>query len=447
MAILKKIQIFVGLCLLAGQLTAQQPASLDWWQQARFGMFIHFGAYAVPARGEWVKNRETLTTEQYQKYIDTFNPVDYNPREWARLAKQAGMKYAVMTAKHHDGYCLFDSKLTDYKVGTYIKGRDLVREFLDAFRAEGLKVGLYYSVIDWQHPDYPHYGDPMHPQRDNEAYKGKKHNWDTYLTYMHGQVQELATQYGKLDVMWFDFSYGEMKGEKWKAKELVDMVRKNQPGILLNNRLLGDGTGKIGDANALGDFETPEQGVPDVPRRDDRGKIVPWETCLTLNNNWGYHATDQDWKSPELVIHTLVNCVSKSGNLLLNVGPDARGNIPPQSVAILHQVGEWMKLNGASIYGCGASDLPKPDWGRFTQQGKKLYAHVLHPNIGHINIKNYQDKVLKAKVLMNGAEAFVENTWWGDHSTNNVFINLKKPTYQHYNLPDPIDTVYEVLLK
>jgi alpha-L-fucosidase len=446
---MKKLICLCFLLCAVGAAASAQPAKTDlsWWQEARFGMFIHFGAYAVPARGEWVRNNERLTNEAYQRYVDMFNPTDYNPREWARLAKAAGMKYAVMTAKHHDGYCLFDSKLTDYTSAKYLKGRDLVREYLDAFRAEGLRVGLYYSVIDWHHPDYPHYGDQHHPQRDDEAFKGKQHRWDNYLQYLHGQVRELTTHYGKLDIMWFDFSYGQMKGEKWKAKELVDMVRKNQPGIILNNRLMGDGAGSLGDASALGDFETPEQGVPDEPRRDAQGQLAPWETCLTLNNNWGYHANDHDWKSPELVVHTLVNCVSKGGNLLLNVGPDARGQIPPQSVAILGEVGEWMKRNGASIYGCGPSPLPKPDWGRFTQRGNRLYAHLMHPHIGHINLKNHQDKVVDVRVLATGVEAFVEQSWWGEKSNNNVFINVKKPTYQHVAPPDPIDTVFEITLK
>ncbi|HZH63713.1 MAG TPA: alpha-L-fucosidase, partial [Flavisolibacter sp.] len=362
-------------------------------------------------------------------------------------AKDAGMKYAVMTAKHHDGYCLFDSKLTDYKSSSYLKGRDLVREFLDAFRAEGIKVGLYYSVIDWHHPDYPHYGDLIHPMRNNEAFKNVKHDWENYLKYMHGQIRELTTNYGKLDIMWFDFSYGEMKGDKWKAKELVQMVRKNQPGIILNNRLMGDGTGKIGDVNTLGDFETPEQGVPEAPNVNANGKIVPWETCLTLNNHWGYSATDYEWKSPELIIHTLVNCTSKGGNLLLNVGPDARGNIPSASIEILQEVGKWMKLNGESIYACGVAKMAKPDWGRFTQNGNKLYAHIMNPQLAHINLKNYQDKVVKARLLSDKTELYIENKWWGDTTTNNVFINIKKPTYQHYNLPGKINTVFEIELK
>lgn len=448
MTSLKKVFLFLFLGLTTTSVAQTSPPDkLSWWQEARFGMFIHFGAYAVPARGEWIRNRESLSTEQYQKYIEEFKPEDFDPKKWAKLAKQAGMKYAVMTAKHHDGFCLFDSKLTDYKISKYFNNRDLVKEYLDAFRAEGIKVGLYYSVIDWQHPDYPHFGDMIHPMRNNEAFKDKKHDFSNYIKYLHGQVEELTTKYGKIDVMWFDFSYGEMKGEKWKAKEMVSMVRKNQPHIILNNRLMGDGTGKIGDTDALGDFETPEQGVPEQPRREANGKIVPWETCLTLNNGWGYTAADNEWKSPELVIHTLVNCVSKGGNLLLNVGPDARGNIPTQSISILEEVGKWMALNNESIYGCGASELPKPDWGRFTQKGKKIYAHIMNAHIGHINLKNYHEKVKKARLLRDKTELFIENTWWGDPTKDNVFINIKKPTYQHYNLPDKINTVFEIELK
>jgi alpha-L-fucosidase len=283
--------------------------------------------------------------------------------------------------------------------------------------------------------------------RGAEKYRTAKHDWKTYLKYMHGQIQELTTQYGKLDIMWFDFSYGEMKGEKWKAKELVQMVRKNQPGIILNNRLSGDGTGRIGDADALGDFETPEQGVPDSIRLDSKGAPVAWETCLTLNNNWGYHSTDNEWKTPELIVHTLVNCVSKGGNLLLNVGPDGRGRIPEASANILRQVGAWMSRNGESIYGCSTAALPKPEWGRYTQKGKLLYAHVMHPHIGHINLKSLYGRVAAARLLRDKTEAYMEETWWGDHTKNNVFINVKKPTYMHYNLPDKINTVFEVELK
>ena len=206
-----------------------------WWREARFGMFIHFGAYAVPARGEWVQSNERLSVEQYRPYVESFRPVDFDARAWARLARAAGMKYAVMTAKHHDGFCLFDSALTDYKIGPRFGGRDLVREYLDAFRAEGLRVGLYYSLIDWHHPDYPNVGN--HPMRGDAEYGKTPRQWDRYLAYMHGQVEELVTRYGRLDVLWLDYSFDDYRGEKWGADRLVAMVRRHQPGILLNNRL------------------------------------------------------------------------------------------------------------------------------------------------------------------------------------------------------------------
>ncbi len=422
---------------------AERQKRTEWFMNARFGMFIHFGAYSIPARGEWVKSVEKMSNEQYQKFVDEFDPVDFDAKALAKLAKEAGMKYAVMTSRHHDGFCMFDSKVSDYKY----KKRDLVREFFDAFRNEGLKVGLYYSIIDWHHQDYPHYGDPRHPMRDNPEFRGAEHNWDRYLDFMHAQVEELVSNYGRIDILWLDFSYGEMSGEKWKARELVNMVRKHQPGIILNNRLGGDGVTSLGGDSAFGDFETPEQGIPDSGKVDEQGRAVPWEACLTLNNNWGFSKDDEQWKSPRLIIHTLVNCVSKNGNLLLNVGPDGNGNIPEESVCILKEVGKWMKQNSASIYNCGAADLPKPDWGRFTQNGKYLYAHLMHPKIGHINLKGFDGKVEKVTVLSDGSEAVTATQWWGDASKDNFFINIKAPTYRTYIMPDDIDTVFEITLK
>ena len=397
----------------------------QWWREARFGMFIHFGAYAVPARGEWVKSNERLTTEQYQKYVDEFNPADFDAKAWAKTAKAAGMKYAVLTAKHHDGFCMFDSKLTDYKLSKRFGGRDLVREYLDAFRAEGLRVGLYYSLIDWHHPDYPNVGN--HPLRDDKEYAKRQFNWDNYLKYMHGQVEELVKNYGKLDVMWFDYSFDEYSGEKWKANELVTMIRKYQPDIILDNRLTtneGSST-KQRMLKTVGDFESPEQGIPDAPLVDKYNNPLPWETCLTLNGGWGYTELDHNWKSPELIIHTLVNCVSKNGNLLLNVGPDARGNIPEESVEILTEVGKWMDKNGQSVYGCGASGLAKPDWGRYTQKGNTIYAHWLYPNLGQLNAKGVDgEQVKNVYLLKSGAELSYQKTWWGNTETGNFFITV-----------------------
>ncbi len=210
---------------------------VEWYQHDRFGMFIHWGLYAIPARGEWVRSTEEMPEDDYLPFFEEFNPVDYDPSKWAKAAKEAGMKYAVLTAKHHDGFCLFDSKLTDFKSTNTKAGRDLVREYLEAFRAEGLKVGLYYSLLDWHHPDYPHYGDWHHPMRNCEAETNEGRDFERYLAYLHGQVKELCTEYGKLDVMWFDFSYGDMTGEKWHAEELVKMIRTYQPDVIIDNRL------------------------------------------------------------------------------------------------------------------------------------------------------------------------------------------------------------------
>lgn len=303
----------------------------EWFLQDRFGMFIHWGLYSIPARGEWIMTNEKMSKEEYKIYFDEFNPINYDPKSWAKAAKNAGMKYAVMTAKHHDGFCLFDSKLTDYKSTNTKAKRDLIKEYVKAFRAEGLKVGLYYSIIDWHHKDFPHYGDRHHPMRDNEEFKDVDHNFENYLEYMHGQVRELCTNYGKIDILWFDFSYDDMVGERWKATELINMVRSLQPNVIIDNRLeaSGENSGSIRTKNPsffAGDFASPEQIIPPEGIVDEDGNSIPWEACITMNNHWGYSSTDKNFKSAKMIIRKLVECVSKNGNLLLNVGPNAKGH-------------------------------------------------------------------------------------------------------------------------
>jgi alpha-L-fucosidase len=446
---MKKIKMIVILLFLSVVAFSQNSPNYNelmnrtqWWRDARFGMFIHFGAYSVPARGEWVKSNEKMTTGQYQKYVDVFNPVDFDAKKWAKIAKQAGMKYAVLTAKHHDGFCLFDSKLTDYKLSKQFNGRDLVREFLDAFRAEGLKVGLYYSIIDWHHNDYPNVGN--HPQAGNPEWDKKTYNWDNYLKYMFGQIEELIRDYGKIDIMWFDYSFDDYVGEKWKATELLKMCRKYQPEMITDNRLDGSGDNY---SLTFGDFITPEQAIPETSIKDVNGRILPWETCLTLNNHWGYCETDNDWKPSEVIIRSLVDCVSKNGNLLLNVGPDGKGNIPKQSIEILTEVGDWMQKNGESIYGCGQSDLTKPDWGYFTQKGNNLFAHWCYPKIGPINVKGISKRVKMTTLLSTGTELAVSRKWWGYTGVDDWFINLAYPIQHTYLLPDKADAVVKIELK
>ena len=421
---------------------------VEWFKRARFGMFIHWGLYAVPARGEWVRSVERISVEDYQQYFDEFNPVDYDPRKWARACKQAGMQYAVLTAKHHDGFCLFDSKLTDYN-SVKCCGRDLVREYLDAFRAEGIRVGLYYSIIDWHHPDFPHDGDKQHPMRDNPAYKDYKYDFDKYLEYMHGQIKELCTNYGKIDIFWFDFSYDDMRGEKWKATELVRMIRSYQPDVLMDNRLevSGEGFGSLATQNPTeycGDFVSPEQIIPPEGVVDDMGKPVVWESCITMNNNWGYNSRDNHFKTADIVIKKLVECVSKGGNMLINVGPDARGNIPAQSLEIREKVGNWMHANGEAIYNCGRSELPRPDYGRITQNGKDIYFHVNEPQIGFVPLVGIKAEDVKCiRLLKDGSEMKIERNWMTGNYPDIVFVSFGEDP----QLPDPIDTVIKVELK
>lgn len=423
-----------------------------WFNEARFGMFIHWGLYAIPARGEWLRARERMSHEDYMTYFNEFTADHYDPREWARLAKKAGMRYAVLTAKHHDGFCLWDTKLTDFKSTNSPAKRDLVQEFLDAFRAEGIKVGLYFSIIDWKHEDFPHYGDRQHPHRDDENQKNDHRDFDRYLEYMHGQVRELLTDYGHLDIMWYDFSYGDMSGAKWKSEELMAMVRSLQPHLIVDNRLEGSGehSGTIlsdAPSNYAGDFACPEQMIPPEGITNVHGDYVPWEACITLNNNWGYAAEDLHYKDAKLVIRMLVECVSKNGNLLLNVGPDATGRIPKESVQILEEVGEWMELNGDSIYGCGISEFPKPEWGRFTQKGNKLYAHIFEPQVGGICLPDMADRVQKIRRVADRSEVLISNYWnlaeYGQHA----YFHLNQKSFDNYPLPDDRNTVVEVTLK
>lgn len=424
----------------------------SWFRQDRFGMFIHWGLYSIPNRDAWVLGLEKKTSDDYLKYFEEFDPSQYDPVSWAKAAKQAGMKYAVLTAKHHDGFCLFESQLTNYTSMHTPAGRDLVREFIDAFRAEGLRVGLYYSLIDWHHDGYPAFGDAFHPMRENEAFKRSNEQFDQYLDFMHGQVKELLTGYGKLDLMWFDFSYGDMNGEKWRATKLVRMIRELQPHIVIDNRLERNSDHRSSiysdtPAEFSGDFVSPEQIIPPSGVTDDNGNPIPWEACITLNNNWGYTSSDKEYKTAKTVIRKLVECVSKNGNLLLNVGPDVKGRIPDWSLDILHQVGKWMERNRNSIYGCGQSFFKKPEWGRFTQKGNTLYAHVLEQGVGAIHLEGFAGKIKRARLLADGTELVMSRPWNATMFPNDEFVNFASPVHFSFTLPDEVDTVLELELK
>ena len=422
---------------------------MRWYTHARFGMFIHWGLYAIPALGEWVRSTERIPSGEYDRYAAEFNPRDCDIRQWMAAARDAGMKYVVMTAKHHDGFCLFDSAYTDFKSTNTPAGRDFVREYTDAAREFGLKVGLYFSLIDWRHPDYPHYGDRNHPMRDNPEYSNENRDFDRYLEYLHAQVREICTNYGKLDILWFDFSYDDMTGEKWRATELVNMVRSLQPGVIIDNRLevSGQGFGSLAACDPTpyhGDFVSPEQIIPPRGIFDAQGEPLIWESCVTMNNHWGYCATDKHFKPADMLIRKLVECVSKGGNLLLNVGPDAQGRIPAESLEILGKIGRWMRENSDSIYGCGPSGLEKPEYGRITRRGNKLYYHIFDNTIGPLPLFGVKEaEIYSIRRLADGSEVPISTSWVHSDYPELAFANLGESPV----LPDPVDTVLEVRLK
>ncbi len=371
----------------------------------RFGLFIHWGLYALAARHEWVKNREQLTDEQYQPYFDHFEPDLYDPTAWARAAKAAGMRYAVLTTKHHEGFALWDSDLTDYKATKTPWGKDLVGPFVEAFRAEGLGIGFYHSLIDWHHPEFP--VDAVHPQRNDLEFRKKSAQRDVakYADYLHGQVEELLTRYGPVDVMWLDFSYPDGKfadgtaagkgKNDWRSEQLLARIRELQPGILVNDRL-----------DIPGDFLTPEQYQPAGPMTRD-GKPMPWEACQTLNGSWGYDRDNLDWKPVDMLIRMLIDSVSKDGNLLLNVGPTGRGEFDPRALRTLSGIGEWMRLNSRSIYGCGPAEFTPPPDCRYTQRGNRLYLHVFAWPMRHLHLPGLAGRLRYAQFLHDASEVKV----------------------------------------
>jgi alpha-L-fucosidase len=404
----------------------QKEQRLAWWVNDRFGMFIHWGLYSMPARHEWVKNRERLTDSAYQKYFDLYNPDLYNPREWARQAKAAGMKYAVITTKHHEGFCLFDSKYTDYKATNTAAKRDLIREFVDAFRAEGLKVGFYYSLIDWHHPDFTI--DRVHPQRpsDPKDYEAlnKGRDMDKYRAYLKNQLRELMTNYGKIDILWTDFSYPGKNGKDhndWNSLELIKMIRKLQPGIIINDRL------DLGEYEDGGDFVTPEQyKVAEWPTRN--GKRVHWETCQTFSGSWGYYRDETSWKDNKQLLVLLIESVSKGGNLLLNVGPTSRGVFDSRAQDRLKGMGEWMQLNSRSIYGCteAPAEFKRPDNSLLTYNPttKRLYVHLLDYPLQRFELPGMKGKVKYAQLLNDGSEIKMHDTDKGDLALD---LPVRKP--------------------
>jgi alpha-L-fucosidase len=385
----------------------QKTARMKWWTDDRFGMFIHFGLYAQAARHEWVKKNERISEADYLKYFEQFNPDLYNPREWARMAKEAGMKYAVMTTKHHEGFCLFDSKFTDYKATNTPVKKDLIKEYVEAFRAEGMKVGFYYSLLDWHHPDY--IIDRNHPQsgKTDAEYDSlnKGRDMSKYRQYLKDQVRELLTNYGKIDIIWLDFSsptgkYGKNRKD-WDSENLLKMVRQLQPGIIVNDRL------DLEDVPGGWDFKSPEQYKPREWVQVN-GKRVPWEVCQTFSGSWGYYRDEMSWKDSKQLIELLIESVSKGGNVLLNVGPTGRGTLDYRAQDRLASMGNWMKYCSRSIYGCtqAPDEFKAPENSLLTYNpvSKRLYIHLLDWPLNQVTLMGYAGKIKYAQFLHDASE-------------------------------------------
>ncbi|MBA3686592.1 MAG: alpha-L-fucosidase [Planctomycetes bacterium] len=377
----------------------------SWFTRDRLGMFIHWGLYSLPGRHEWVQHNEKIAPADYrERYFGRFDPDLYDPELWAKAAAGAGMKYVVATAKHHEGFCLWDSKLTDYTAVHSPARRDLIRPLVEAFRGHGLRTGLYYSLLDWHHPHYridPHIG-PLREHPDREALN-RGRDQGTYAAYMRGQVSELLTGYGDIDVMWFDFSYpkpdGSGKGkDDWESDRLLETVRTLRPSVILDDRL---------DVPYGWDIKTPEQFQPRSGVVVD-GKPVVWEACQTFSGSWGYHRDESSWKSVEQIVRMLVDTVSKDGNLLLNVGPTSRGEFDRRAIERLEGLGAWMRRHGRSIYGCGPAPagLNAPQDCRYTYDAERnrLYLHLFTWPFRHIELHGLRDRVAYAQLLDDGSE-------------------------------------------
>ncbi|GIV02072.1 MAG: hypothetical protein KatS3mg015_0902 [Fimbriimonadales bacterium] len=384
------------------------PDRLAWWREARFGLFVHWGLYSIPAgewngqtnHAEWIRETARIPLDVYERFVPQFNPVNFDADAWVRAAKDAGMKYLVITTKHHDGFCLFDSKYTDFDIMSTPFRRDIMKELSDACRRHGMKIGWYYSIMDWHHPDYlPRRGWEVGDRSAEGADFGR------YFQYVKNQVTELLTKYGEIGVMWFDGEWESTWTQEYGA-ELYRLCRRLQPNVIVNNRVSPSRSGmeSVGaTGEGLGDFGTPEQYIPATGLPG-----VDWETCMTMNDHWGYNKNDANWKSPTQLIRNLIDIASKGGNYLLNIGPTALGEFPPEGLERLQEIGRWMDRNGEAIYGTTASPFKSLSWGRCTvkasDQSSTLYLHVFdwkQPQ-GVLRVPGIENEPLGAKLLATG---------------------------------------------
>jgi alpha-L-fucosidase len=382
---------------------AQHDTRMHWWRQARFGMFIHWGLYSEAAgewdgkttsgAGEWIMNDMKIPLTQYATLVPRFNPVKFDAGQWVRIAKDAGMKYIVITSKHHEGFGMYRSALTDWCIASTPFPRDPLKELAEACRAQGLTLCFYHSIMDWHNPEYA-------PRKSWNDIDKQPPDFDRYDAFLKGQLKELLTGYGRIGVLWFDGQW-ENTWTYDRGADLYNYVRSLQPNIIVNDRV-GTVSPLQPGQRRYGDYKTPEQTIPP----NGFGAGVDWETCMTMNDTWGFKKSDQDWKSTETIVRNLIDCASKGGNYLLNVGPTGEGLIPGPSIERLEETGRWLKANGEAIYGASASPFTRQlPWGRCTQKTAggvtTLYLHVFQwPADGKLTVPGLRNKAKSAFVLI-----------------------------------------------
>ncbi len=432
----------------SGKTRPSNGGDTSWFVKDRFGLFIHWGLYSMGARHEWLKHRERMGDEQYELYFKHFDPDLYEPKLWADAAANAGMKYFVITTKHHEGFCLWDSKYTDYKSTNTPAGRDLLKPMVEAFRERGLRTGFYHSLLDWHHPHYV-LDTQKGPYRDHpdRAKMNRGRDQGKYAQYLYNQTRELLTKFGPVDILWYDFSYpGDRKGpesgkgrDDWQSAKLYKLIRQLQPNILIDDRL---------DLPGVGDFKTPEQAQPrEWPTVN--GVPVVWEACQTFSGSWGYNRDEQDWRSTEQLIQTLIDCVSKGGNLLLNVGPTGRGEFDARAMDRLTGIGQWMKRHSRSIHGCTQA----PDWIKtpadcrltYNPDKKALYVHIFAWPYKYLHLDGLAGKVEYGQLLNDASEVKLGIDAWhaGQLALQKDALTITLPQRK----PDVAVPVLELFLK
>jgi len=387
--------LFNGITYGQNQVLSKEER-LEWFKDAKLGIFIHWGIYAVNGIDEsWSFHNNYISYDDYMKQLDGFTAKNYNPENWAELIKESGAKYTVITTKHHDGVSLWNTKYSNLNVIDKTPAKkDLITPFVNAARNEGLKVGLYYSLLDWSHPDYPNF------LRDEKRYTDDAKRWNAFTKFNFGQIEELT----KLnpDLYWFDGDW-EQPAEKWKAKEIRDLLLEKTPTTIINSRLQG-----------YGDYATPEQGIPITKPDSDY-----WELCMTMNNSWGYQSNDTNYKSVNQIIRILVDCISMGGNLLLDIGPKPDGMIPQEQIAILKGLNRWTSKHKSAIYGTRAG-IPYGHFNGYTALSKDktiLYLYVDNKPNGPLLIKGLKNKVNRTWVVGNGTKLktnVVGKQYWSD---------------------------------